>query len=269
MWKNPLYIKAWIYCLYRANYKETKVLIGSKLNVAEVGTFFTSIHNFSEATGLSPKQTRTLWGLLENDKMLVRKATNNATKLTVCNYAQYQVTGQTEDKQKTNEGQTKGNGERSKEVKTKKLNTLSELPASDRLKEDQLKKLAPKTEKKIDQCIPFARTLTRIVQSQINIDINTHKRRAWANEFRKLVYDTEKVGKDRVVVVLEWYRKNVGGEFVPVVQSGKSFREKFVKLEAAMERGKANGQKGYTPRHGVRDVVSFEEKSDMEIQIKS
>ena len=35
---------------------------------------------------------------------------------------------------------------------------------------------------------------------------------------------------------LDWYSKNIGGEYIPVIQSAKSLREKFVKLEDAMCR---------------------------------
>ena len=64
------------------------------------------------------------------------------------------------------------------------------------------------------------------------------------------------MGKDRVNVVLGWYRKNVGGEYVPVVQSGKSFREKFVKLEAAMER-----DGGYKRRGGTREKSKHDDEN--------
>ena len=117
IWSDPKYFQAWAYCLIRANYEENKVLIGTKIEVAEPGSFFTSIGKFSIATGLTIKQTRLFWELLEKDNMISKNATSKRTKITVCNYVDYQVTGQTKDKQRANKGQTKGNGEEGKEEK--------------------------------------------------------------------------------------------------------------------------------------------------------
>ena len=121
IWKNPVYFKAWAYCLIRANYEENKVLIGTEIEVAEPGAFFTSIAKFSESTNLTPKQTRRFWSRLEGDLMVSLNRTHKRTKITVCNYEQYQVQGQskgqTKGKRRANEGQTKGNGEEVKEVK--------------------------------------------------------------------------------------------------------------------------------------------------------
>jgi len=117
IWSNPQYLQGWIYCIIRANYEENKVLIGTKIEVAEPGSFFTSIGKFSIATGLSIQQTRTFWDLLEDDTMINKKATSKRTKITICNYDKYQVKQQTNNKPITNEQQTNNNGEEREEVK--------------------------------------------------------------------------------------------------------------------------------------------------------
>ena len=103
IWTNPLFTRAWIYCLFRANYEDTKILNGTKLVPMEQGTFLTSIKNFSDATGLSIQQTRAFWKLLENDEIITKKTTNTATKITICKYGDYQVEQQTRNKRITNE----------------------------------------------------------------------------------------------------------------------------------------------------------------------
>jgi hypothetical protein len=35
---------------------------------------------------------------------------------------------------------------------------------------------------------------------------------------------------------LDWYEDNRGGQYTPIVESGSSLREKFIRLESAMER---------------------------------
>lgn len=63
-------------------------------------------------------------------------------------------------------------------------------------------------------------------------------RRKWSDEFRRLRESFTNVaeGDTRIKKVLAWYCKNVGGEYVPIAACAKSFRSKFERLEAAMNR---------------------------------
>jgi hypothetical protein len=55
----------------------------------------------------------------------------------------------------------------------------------------------------------------------------------WAGHFAKLRRD---YSDDRVSAAVLWYSENVGKEYVPEAFCGSSFREKFLKVEAAMNR---------------------------------
>lgn len=93
IWRNPLYFRAWIYCIMRANHTDTKIEINGQLIHLKRGEFITSRYNFSADTGMTERQTRTFWKLLEKDQMVVKnvkKATKQWTKLIVCNYEHYQ-----------------------------------------------------------------------------------------------------------------------------------------------------------------------------------
>ena len=46
------------------------------------------------------------------------------------------------------------------------------------------------------------------------------------------------VTEDRINIALKWYNNNIGGEYIPVIESGSSLRNKFDKLESAMYRDK-------------------------------
>lgn len=83
------YLRAWIYCLLRANHKSEKVKISGDILTVERGSFITSRAHFARDTGLSEQETRTFWKLLEQDGMLAKQTTSQATKLTVCNYDTY------------------------------------------------------------------------------------------------------------------------------------------------------------------------------------
>lgn len=106
IWKNDQYLRAWIYCLFRANHESNKILLGSKLQSVERGQFITSIGNFAKDTGLTVQGVRTFWWLLENDKMITKTSTSKSTKLTICNYDSYQTLQQTNNKPVTNVQQT-------------------------------------------------------------------------------------------------------------------------------------------------------------------
>jgi hypothetical protein len=135
-------------------------------------------------------------------------------------------------------------------------------PGSNSVSIDKPDKKDSKIYKETQACIHHARFLARIVQGMKNIDIDHHKKWSWANEFRKLIYTSEKVPHARVDAALHWYWKNAGGQYVPVIESGKSFRDKFVKLEAAMERGSSTGPKRIG---GTREKSRFD-KQDTDVE---
>ena len=81
----------------------------------------------------------------------------------------------------------------------------------------------------------FAEKLAEIIQKVKNIQTPTRRLRSWADDFRKL-HEQEGVSRGRMKAAMIWYRHNIGGQYVPVIESGASFRSKFLKLESAMER---------------------------------
>ena len=102
IWKNDKYLKAWIYCLFRANHDSTKILIGSSLVELMPGEFITSRGNFANDTGMTERGVRTFLELLETDKMIVRKTTSKMTMITICNYELYQDKRPANDQPVTN-----------------------------------------------------------------------------------------------------------------------------------------------------------------------
>lgn len=217
----------------------------------------------------SKSKCETAMNWLRKRKMILTAKTTRGMLINICNYEYYQDPKNYETDNEPNKKPTRNEqpsdtiSKEGKESKERELNTLSDPPESD----PKPKKEETEIYKQTQECLPFARTLARIVQSQKNIDISSTKKQSWANEIRKLVFTSEKVGKDRVEKALMWYRKNVGGEYIPVIESGKSLRDKFTKLEAAMERSKSPSRKGYTPRHGVRDL-DFDDVQSTKIKIK-
>lgn len=83
--------------------------------------------------------------------------------------------------------------------------------------------------------LPKAERLAEIVQADKNVKISYSKLKSWSNEIRKI---TEQDGVDpsRIDAALDWYANNIGGDFVPAVQSGVTLRKKFINLEDAIKR---------------------------------
>lgn len=84
--------------------------------------------------------------------------------------------------------------------------------------------------------------LSKIIQTKKNIIHTPNQVKSWAEEIRKL-HTVNKVDIVRQKQVLKWYKTAIGGEFIPAVESGKSFRDKFIKLESAMNRKQNIAQK--------------------------
>jgi len=88
---------------------------------------------------------------------------------------------------------------------------------------------------KNSQYVPLAEKLASIIRKNKRINVTPQRIASWANEIRKLV-ETDDVSIQRVETALDWYEDNIGGQYIPVIESGSSLRSKFIKLEDAMRR---------------------------------
>jgi len=85
--------------------------------------------------------------------------------------------------------------------------------------------------------LPIARYLSNIILTKKNIKHSTIQIAKWTNDIRQLV-ETNQVSIERIKASLKFYKEHIGEQYCPVIESGKSLKEKFAKLEAAMERDK-------------------------------
>jgi hypothetical protein len=98
-------------------------------------------------------------------------------------------------------------------------------------------KIVPRKNDKNKCYLPLAKNLGEIITTKKNIKINSQKLNSWVNSIRLLV-ETDGVQLRRVKKALRWYRFHSEDEYVPVIESGKTLREKFIRLENAIERSK-------------------------------
>lgn len=83
--------------------------------------------------------------------------------------------------------------------------------------------------------LPIAETLAKIILTKKNMKYTSIQISHWTNDIRQLV-ENNQVSIVRINTALSWYSKNIGGEYIPVIESGYSLKNKFTKLEDAMER---------------------------------
>ena len=82
--------KAWIDLLLLANHKDNKFLFGNELVKIKKGSFITSELKLMERWGWSKTKVRNFLELLQKDNMILKKADNKKTTLTILNYNVYQ-----------------------------------------------------------------------------------------------------------------------------------------------------------------------------------
>lgn len=114
--------------------------------------------------------------------------------------------------------------ERTNALSSNSINALSSNSRGKKIKEERNKTY-----------LPLSQKLSDIIRTHKNYKHTTSQIKYWSNDFRRLVEENE-VAIERIEKALDWYAKNIGGEYIPVIESGKSFRDKFGKLEAAMGR---------------------------------
>lgn len=114
-------------------------------------------------------------------------------------------------------------------------NLLSEDRSSDSENDSKRTNGKPNPQERSKQYLPKAESLAEIIQTNKNIKITQSKLKGWANEIRKLI-EQEGIDPSRIDAALDWYRENIGGEYVPVIESGSALRQKFIRLENAIER---------------------------------
>jgi len=90
LWDDPEKLKAWIDLIFLANYETKKIPYKGKIVVCEKGYVNLSISALAKRWDWSRDRTRNYLHLLQNDNMIVIKATTNRTTIFIVNYAKYQ-----------------------------------------------------------------------------------------------------------------------------------------------------------------------------------
>lgn len=131
------------------------------------------------------------------------------------------------------ENKDKGEQNKDKDSENNKLFSSSINVAS---------KKATDTVDKNKKYFPIVESLENIILSKKKIKVDGRKKSSWANSVRQLV-ERDGVEIERIEDALRWYERHHMDDYVPVIESGQSLREKFIKLEAAIERSRSQRQR--------------------------
>lgn len=93
-----------------------------------------------------------------------------------------------------------------------------------------------------DDFIEFAKGIKNIVESKKRIKVSNSQIISWSKEIKKLYkkisFRGEEQAKEDIKNAIQFLIDHTNEQYIPVVESGKSFYEKFSKIEDAMERQK-------------------------------
>ena len=104
VFQDAEYFRAWCIILMQVNHEPKKVLIHGKIYECERGQSLLSLNSWVKEFGVnkwSIQKVRTFFKLLEKDKMINIEGSNKTTRITVCNYDDYQNNQQADNTQLT------------------------------------------------------------------------------------------------------------------------------------------------------------------------
>ena len=116
-------------------------------------------------------------------------------------------------------------------------NPIPSIPSVQRTKAPKPPEPPPLPPDPNEPYMPIAEALATIVETHRRAKVRHDHVKSWAVPIR-LLCTTSKINPLRVQRALKWYADHVGGQYIPVIECGQTLREKFLKLEQAIEREK-------------------------------
>lgn len=217
--------RLFIHLLITANFEDKK---WKGISIKR-GQIVTSLANLSKETSLSVRSIRTALNKLKSTNELTSKTTSKFTILTLVNYGLYQ------DKEKIATSKTTSKTTNERQTNDKQTTTTKEGKEIKEGKED-------------NKYRPLSEGLFFILEEKLNKSLSKDKIRTWSEDIRKLVEIDFKNRPDPFNDVkrsIQSIADNYGNDYFPVIQSGKSLREKITKIENYANRNKSKSRLGW------------------------
>lgn len=109
IWKNPRRFQWWLDMLLTVNHSDAKVLIGTTLIECKRGQSVRSLESWAKDWNVSKGAVRDFFKLLHGENMIFSENLKITTRITVCNYDNYQVPLHTEETPRKRQGYTNNN----------------------------------------------------------------------------------------------------------------------------------------------------------------
>jgi len=133
IWTDPIKLKWWLDILLEVNHKKMKVNLGFKLVDCDRGQTIKSLQGWAQRWGVSKDSARHFLRLLQDDNMIKTENLKYTTRITVCNYDEYNTPAhekQTETKRRPNGDHTETDPN-NKDNKDKKVNNENNILFAD------------------------------------------------------------------------------------------------------------------------------------------
>ena len=234
--------RLFLHLLLMANHSDKKW----KGIIIKRGQRVTSLKSLSKEINISKQSVRTSLNKLESTQEITIVPTHRNSIISVCNYNTYQsgkVPANTVPTQSSTQSSTQSDNTLSScndatyKSKKRSTNTVINTPINTKQQcnKEKNKQKDKSLKSKTKKSKYYATKLGEIIKTSKRIKITSQKINSWNDDFRKL-HEIDGIERSRMKAALIWYGKNIGGQYIPVIESGTSFRNKFIKLENAMER---------------------------------
>ena len=131
---------------------------------------------------------------------------------------------------------TRGSEKKFTDNNTSNNNTSINNTVDDDFEEKKVKKI----NKNSEFCQGIAEGIKSLIESKKKIKVEEKQLKSWEKEINKLLDKLQLRGEEQakqdIINALQYLLNNDGGQYIPVVESGKTFREKFLNIEASMKR---------------------------------
>jgi hypothetical protein len=113
----------------------------------------------------------------------------------------------------------------------------------------------------------LAQKLSDIIQSNKNIKHSKKQIKSWALDIKRLC-TIDGVELTRQETVLDWYANNIGGQYTPLAESGRSWRDKFIRIESAMQRSQVPNKDKPSIQNAYKGKEVIDHEPDEIITVK-
>lgn len=247
IWKSQNRFQWWVDILLSVNHTDNKVLLKGDLIECKRGQSIRSLESWAKDWNVTKKTVKDFFELLQKDSMLVHESLKFSTRITVCNYDNYQDAVNVKEKISK------------RSVNAEETMTTPKQECKERKEEETPLPLTPKkpsAKERSFEYLPIAKKLSRIIQETKNITHEKQQIHSWANDIRKLV-ETNGVSVERINKGLDYLQEHSGEMYCPEIESGASLKKKFGSLEGQMK--KANYTQTFKCPSNWKFGVDYEE----------